>query len=119
MKKLLLALVLSCSVVILCNGQSMRNLTDVRPIAPKGYILFTEDGAKAALKAKAELEIATKQLALLGASLAEYEKIAKAEAAIAKQQELIIKKQKRFIFWTNVKMYSGWAVAVGILIAKT
>jgi hypothetical protein len=118
MKKLLFWIVLQNFMAIHCKGQSMLSSTDVKPIAPKGYILFTEAGAIEALKSKAELKIAVKQIAIKDSIIFQLKLKAEAKKQIAEAQKATIKHQKKALFWQNVKIYSGWSAALAILIIR-
>jgi hypothetical protein len=118
MKNLKLFVGLMSCMAMSCNAQSTQSSTDVRPLAPKGYVLFTEAGARAALSDAAELRITKKQMALRDSVIAQLVKIDATHQAIDKEQQAIINRQRNQNFWTNVKMYGGYGIALALLITR-
>lgn len=119
MRKLGRLMVLMGCTVMTCNAQLIRSsTTENKPIAPKGFILFSEDGARAALSDAAELRLLKRQLALKDSVIAELVKIDAAHHRIDGQQQVIIRKQQVQNFWANTKMYGGYGLAFAILIFR-
>ena len=118
MKNLKLLIGLMSCMAMSCNAQSTQYSIDVKPLAPKGYVLFTESGARAALSDAAELRITKKQLALRDSVIAQLVKIDAAHQVIDKEQQVVINRQRNQNFWTNVKMYGGYGIALALLITR-
>ena len=114
-KRRKLMLLMSC-MGMTCNAQSIQSSTDVKPIAPKGYILFTEAGARAALADNIELGAAKRKLVVKDSVIVVLAEKAAALELIDKEQQAIIRRQRNQNFWTNVKMYGGYVIAAATLI---
>lgn len=118
MKKFGILLILMSLKAMSCNAQSTLSSTNVRPLAPKGYVLFTEAGARAALSDSEKLRITEKQLALRDSVIAQLVKIDAGHQVIAQEQQTIINRQRSQNFWTTVKMYGGYGIALALLITR-
>lgn len=118
MKKLKILIGLVICMAMTCNAQSTQSSIDVKQLASKGYVLLTEAGARAALSDAAELRITKKQLALRDSVIAQLVKIDAAHQVIDKEQQAVINRQRNQNFWTNVKMYGGYGIALALLITR-
>ncbi len=120
MKKLLSVSVIAIGVQLTCNGQLTQSIanTNIKPIAPKGYVLISDKQAENILNDHDELIDTRKQLTIKTEMIDELNKQLESMRAIEQEQLKVIKKQKRQVFWSNVKMYSGWLTAAAILTLK-